>query len=203
METSGPCVLGGTQDALGQGLCREHIWMGRRRGAGWSWVGGKQAAQGARASCNSCEAPGPGRARVSAPVDRQAAAEHKPACDSGQESGRAGRGAGSCVSGRRSAATVTPREGLKSAPADTDSLRLWPIPPLAAAAWAGTSARSRYCRGPGSARVAAAASSATSGALAGTWVRGLLGRASGATAPRTSPRPAGPLGPRLASASRS
>lgn len=158
--------------------------------------------KGHRCLVNSREAPGSGWARVPAPVARQAASEHKPACDSGQKSGRAGRGAGSCVSGRRSAATVTPREGPKSAPTDTDALRLWPTPPRAAAAWAGTSARSRYCRGPGSGRVAAAAGSATSGGLAGTWVRRLQGRASGATASRTSPRPAGPRGPRLASATR-
>lgn len=65
-----------------------------------------------------------------------------PPRDSGPQSGRAERGAGPCVSGRWSAAVRT--DGL------TDAQRYppgsWRSTALVAAAWAGTSARSRYSR---------------------------------------------------------
>lgn len=93
-----------------------------------------------------CEARQGRRDACPRPVPRQAAPERKPESDTGPGVQPGGAKGGPGVSGRWSAATLRPREGRTDAPPDRP--RPWPSKPLAHAAWAGTSARSRYRRGP-------------------------------------------------------
>lgn len=114
-------------------------------------------------------------ARVRAPVARQAEPEHSRRV-TGPGNRPGGARGGPCVPGRWSARAPEPP-------------RPWPSPPLASAAWAGTSARSRYCLG-GAERAGPGRRLRGSRRVGGDPGAGTIRPSRGRTSRRTSREPA-------------